>query len=166
MRIAKQVMMQLSIIKGSTFGVTSGIITTLGLIIGLDSGTHSKLVVLGGIITIAVADSFSDALGMHISEESENHHTTKEIWVATLSTFFSKFLFAMLFAVPVLLFGLGTAILVSIIMGLGLIAVLSYFIARMQDAKPLRVIAEHLFIAVVVIILTHFIGGWVGRNFM
>jgi VIT1/CCC1 family predicted Fe2+/Mn2+ transporter len=158
--------MRLSIIKGSTFGVTSGIITTLGLIIGLDSGTHSKLVVLGGIITIAVADSFSDALGMHISEESENHHTTREIWTATLSTFFSKFLFAMLFAVPVLLFQLSTAIIISVVMGLGLIGILSYFIAKMQNAKPLRVIAEHLFIAIVVIILTYFIGEWIGNNFI
>ena len=82
---------------GFSFGLTSGIITTVGLMVGLHSGTHSKLVILGGILTIAVADSMSDALGIHISEESENKHTQKEIWMATLSTFLCKFLIALTF---------------------------------------------------------------------
>ncbi|HID20408.1 MAG TPA: hypothetical protein EYP28_05685, partial [Methanophagales archaeon] len=55
---------------GFSFGLTSAIITTLGLMVGLHSGTHSKLVVIGGVLTIAIADAFSDALGIHISEES------------------------------------------------------------------------------------------------
>ncbi|MCW1309363.1 MAG: hypothetical protein QXP04_01585, partial [Candidatus Nanoarchaeia archaeon] len=70
--------------KGFSFGLVSGIITTLGLIVGLHSGTHSKLAVLGGIMTIAVADAFSDALGVHISEESEIKHSTREIWTSTI----------------------------------------------------------------------------------
>lgn len=48
--------------------------------IGLYSGIYSKLVVLSGILTIAIADAVSDALGIHISEESENKHTSREIW--------------------------------------------------------------------------------------
>jgi vacuolar iron transporter family protein len=51
--------------------------------------------VLSGILTIAIADAFSDAFGIHISEEAENKHTAKEIWTATISTFLAKFLFAM-----------------------------------------------------------------------
>src|SRR3989338_1222919 len=88
---------------GFGFGSTSGIITTLGLIIGLNSGTHSKITIIGGVLTIAIADSFSDALGIHISEESENVHTSKEIWMATFSTFFFKFAFALTFLVPLLI---------------------------------------------------------------
>jgi len=80
---------------GFSFGLTSGIITTLGLIVGLHSGTHSKLVILGGILIIAIADAFSDALGIHISEESEGKHTTKEIWESTIATFLAKFVFAL-----------------------------------------------------------------------
>ena len=57
--------------SGVSFGLTSAVITTLGLMVGLHSGTGSKLVVLEGIITIAIADAFSDALGMHISKEAE-----------------------------------------------------------------------------------------------
>ena len=58
--------MKISIRKGFGFGLTSGIITTLGLMIGLTFGTSSKAIVLGGIILIAVADALSDAMGMHV----------------------------------------------------------------------------------------------------
>jgi len=121
---------------GFSFGLTSGIITTLGLMVGLHSGTNSKLVVLGGILTIAIADALSDALGIHISEESEDKHSPKEIWEATTSTFVSKFVFALTFIVPVLLLELSTAIVVGIIWGLSVLSILSFNIAKEQGARP------------------------------
>jgi VIT1/CCC1 family predicted Fe2+/Mn2+ transporter len=157
--------MKHSLRVGFSFGLTSGIITTLGLMVGLHSGTHSKLVVIGGVLTVAIADAFSDALGIHVSEESENKHTEREIWEATLSTFFSKFVFALTFIIPVLLFELSTAILVSIIWGLSMLGVLSYGMAKQQNEKPWKVVAEHLIIALVVIIITHFVGDWIGSTF-
>jgi VIT1/CCC1 family predicted Fe2+/Mn2+ transporter len=157
--------MRHSLKVGFSFGLTSAIITTLGLMVGLYSGTHSKLVVLGGIITIAVADAFSDALGIHISEESENKHTTKEIWESTISTFLFKFTFAMTFIVPVLLFPLATAIIVSIVWGLFLLGIFSLYMAREQKAKPWKVISEHILIALIVIAVTYYVGILVESTF-
>ena len=107
---------------GFSFGLTSGIITTLGLMVGLHSALDSKLAIIGGILTIAIADSLSDAMGIHISEESEDRHTSKEIWQSTFATFGSKFVFALSFIVPVLIFkdDLTTAIIVSIAWGFSL----------------------------------------------
>jgi len=151
-----------SVRKGITFGLTSAVITTLGLIVGLHSGTHSRIVVLAGILTIAVADAFSDALGIHVSEEAENIHTAKEIWEATAATFLAKFLFAATFLVPVLLLSLSAAIIVNLIWGLSILSVLSYIIARSQGKPPWKIIGEHLMIAIVVIALTHLVGDWIG----
>jgi VIT1/CCC1 family predicted Fe2+/Mn2+ transporter len=95
---------------GFSFGLTSGVITTLGLMVGLHAGTHSKSVVLGGLLTIAVADAMSDALGIHIAEESKNHGNTNEIWESTLATFAAKFVIAATFAVPVLFMPLDLAV--------------------------------------------------------
>ena len=158
--------MEHSVKIGLSFGITSGVITTLGLMVGLNAGTHSKLVVIGGILTIAIADAFSDALGIHVAEESEGKHTGKEIWTSTLSTLLSKFLFALTFIVPVLLFELPTAILVSIAWGLLILAAYSYYIARQQKIAPHKVIGEHLAIAVVVILITNFVGGWISEVFV
>lgn len=158
--------MKHSLKTGLSFGLTSGAITTLGLMVGLHSGTHSKFVVLGGIIIIAVADAFSDALGIHISEESENKHIKKEIWESTLFTFLSKFFFALTFAIPVLLFELSTAIVISVIWGLSVISILSFNLAKEQKEKPWKVIIEHLLITIIVIIITHYLGDWIGKTFV
>jgi len=150
-----------SIKKGFGFGLTSGVITTLGMMVGLNASTHSKLAVIGGIIATAIADAFSDAMGIHIAEESENRHSTREIWEATLSTWTSKFLFALTFVVPVLVFKLDAAIAVSVIWGLSLIIIFSYHMATQQAVKPYKVVLEHVAIVVMVIIITHYVGKWV-----
>ena len=153
--------MKTSLRIGISFGLTSGVITTLGLMVGLHSGTGSKLVVLGGIFTIAIADAFSDALGIHISEESENVHTIRQIWGATIATFMTKFIIALTFVVPVLLLPLFTAMVVSLAWGFSIITVLSYTMAKAQGVRPWKIVGEHLFIAIVVISITHWVGDWV-----
>ena len=157
--------MKHSLKVGFSFGITSGIITTLGLMVGLHSGTHSRLAVVGGILIIAIADAFSDALGIHISEESENQHTPKQIWVSTISTFISKFFFSVTFVIPVLLLKLSTAVIVSIIWGFLMLAMLSYRISKEQKVNPWKVIGEHLLIASIVIIATHYLGEWIALRF-
>jgi len=157
--------MKLSYVKGISFGLTSGIITTLGMMVGLHAGTHSKLAVLGGVLTIAIADAFSDALGIHISEESENVHTAKEVWESTFATFGAKFIFAITFVIPILMFSLTEAIWVSIGWGLFLLGAISYVMARNQKEPAWRIIGEHWGIMLLVIFITHYVGEWISITF-
>ncbi|MEL7185373.1 MAG: hypothetical protein AAFN50_02915 [Pseudomonadota bacterium] len=150
---------------GLFFGATSGVITTLGLITGLNAGTQSMAAVLGGILVIAVADAMSDALGIHLAEESDPNTDTRHVWAATIWTFATKFVFALSFAVPIALLPLGPAVAVSIGWGMLVITVLSYFLAKTQDERPLPIIFEHLGIAILVVVLSHLIGDWVGTTF-
>ena len=163
-------MLNHSLKVGFSFGLTSGIITTIGLMVGLYSTLQDvanlKLAIIGGILTIAIADSLSDAMGIHISEESENAHTDKEVWESTIATFASKFVFALSFIIPVLLFReLSTAVIVSVIWGLSLLCVLSFFIAHGQKKKPWKAVIEHLLIASVVIVVTYLVGNWISVTF-
>ena len=155
--------MKLSVKKGFSFGLTSGIITTLGVMVGLHSSTHSAMVVIGGILVIAIADALSDSVGMHISKEAENKHTTKEIWESTIATFITKFIFALTFAVPVILFSLQKAIIINVVWGLSLITIFNFYMVRQQKEKSYKPVLEHLAIAVLVVIITHYVGDWVGR---
>ena len=150
--------MKHSLKVGFSFGLTSGIITTLGLMIGLYSGTNSQIAVIGGILTIALADSMSDALGIHVSEESENKHSSKEIWESTVCTFLFKFIVASSFLIPVIIFELRFAIVICIIYGLTILGIFSFIMAKNQNNKVWRVVSEHLLIAVIVIILANYIG--------
>ena len=121
---------------------------------------------IGGVVTIAVADSFSDALGVHIHEEAENVHSHKEVWVVTLATFISKFVFSLSFIIPLLLLQLNTTVVVSVVWGLFLVAIISAFVAKDQGIKVKPVIAEHVFIALLVVVITHFLGVWVNSIFV
>lgn len=157
--------MKESIKTGLCFGLTSGVITTLGLLIGLNASSHLKSIVIGGILTIAFADAFSDALCIHLAEESKNHNSQKHIWESTVATFFAKFFCALSFIVPVLLFDLKTAVIINIIWGFFLLAILSFILAKNSNSKPLAVIAEHLTIATVVIAIAHILGDWINKIF-
>jgi len=153
--------MKTAIRKGIGFGLTSGIITTLGLIMGLHASTHSASVVLGGILIIAIADAMSDAFGIHISEESSKKTSKEDIKKSTISTFLTKFVIALTFIAPVLLLDLYPAIIVSIIWGLLLISIFSYYIAKIKGKRPYKVVLEHLVVAILVVIITHYVGIFV-----
>ena len=128
--------------------------------VGLHAGTHSRAVVLGGILTIAVADALSDAMGIHLAEESNNSGPASHVWEATLATFAAKFVISGTFVAPVLTCSLDHAIVISIIWGLFLLTTLSFFVARAQAISPWKVIGEHLLIALIVVAITHAVGDW------
>lgn len=147
-----------SLSVGISFGVTSGIITTIGLLVGLAAGTGSRTAVLAGILTIAVADSLSDALGIHISEESEGVHSSGEVWSATAATFASKLAMALTFVIPVLLLPLETAVVVAVAWGAISLTVLSVEVARRQGIDPRPIVLEHLGVATLVVVAAHLLG--------
>ena len=150
---------------GFSFGLPSGIVTTLGLMVGLNSSTQSQFIVIGGILTIAIADSLSDAMGMHFSQESENHLSHEEIWKSTIFTLLAKFIFSIIFIIPVLFLPLNLAILVSVLMGAYLIFAISLILARERNEDPIKVIGSHLLITFSVILIAHFVGIFISQVF-
>ena len=152
--------------KGVGFGLTSGVITTMGVIVGLHSGTQSKLAVLVGILVLAVADALSDAVGIHVSEEAEMEHTTRELWEHAFFTFLSKLFVALSFIIPLEFLDLYSAILASVIWGVFLISVFSFYMARSQGQRPYKVITEHVIITLFVVLLAHYIGDLIHELIM
>lgn len=150
---------------GFSFGLPSGIVTTLGLMVGLNSTTHSQFVVIGGILTIAIADSLSDAMGMHFAQESESHLSHKDVWKATLFTFLAKFIFSFIFIFPILLFELNTAIIICVMIGMYLIFLTSLIIARERKDNPWIVIGTHLILTFIVILIAQFVGILISNTF-
>jgi VIT1/CCC1 family predicted Fe2+/Mn2+ transporter len=150
--------------SGFSFGLASGVITTLGLMVGLYAGTGSTLAVIGGIITIAIADAFSDSMGMHFSAESDGKKS-RAIWESMAATFLTKFSVAIIFLVPVLLLPLHDAIIAGIGIGAILLSVFSYRIAIRRKENPLGAVAEHIAIAAAVIAVTYFVGEWISIAF-
>jgi VIT1/CCC1 family predicted Fe2+/Mn2+ transporter len=97
-------------------------------------------------------------MGIHVSEEAEMEHTTKELWETSFFTFLSKLFVTLTFIVPITFLEFSTAILTSIFWGLFLITVFSLFMARSQKQNQYKVIFEHVFIAALVVLLAHYLG--------
>ncbi|MGD9129618.1 MAG: hypothetical protein PVJ09_03985 [Candidatus Woesebacteria bacterium] len=152
--------MKNSVKTGFSFGLTSGIITTLGLITGLISGDASNNVIIAGILTIAIADSMSDALGIHIAEEIKKKKH-KEIWLATITTLFFKFIFALSFVWPFIFFSLKTAFMLDLSWGITLLTIFSFMMAKQQKKAAWKAVTEHLLIALIVIFLSKIAGNWI-----
>ena len=150
---------------GLSFGLTSATITILGLMIGLEAGTGSRTAVAAGILTIAIADAFSDALGVHLAKESEGNFTKKEIRRATVSTFAYKFIFALTFLIPVVALPAAWSIYAAIAWGALILIALNYYIAKTNNEKPLRVIQGHLLAAAAVIFLSWGAGTLISQIF-
>ena len=153
---------------GISFGLVSGVLTTLGLLVGLGVGTQSKEVIIGGILTIAVADALSDAFGVHLSQESAGENSKKQVWESTISTLLSKFLLALTFLIPVLIFDIKTARTVDIIWGfvvITLISFLSSILNRVEKKELISAVLEHVLLFIFTITLSYLIGTFIDKKF-
>jgi len=151
---------------GVSFGMVSGVLTTLGLLIGLGVSTQSKAAVIGGVLTIAIADALSDAFGVHLSQEASGDSSTRHVWEATVSTFLSKFIFALTFLIPVYFFNIKYAIIVSSLWGFFLIGFLSILISKgMGKKEKLEVVLEHFVLFLLITFSSYFIGILIDRLF-
>lgn len=147
-----------------SFGATSAIITNLGLITGLDTLAYPKISIISGILVVALADNIADSFGIHIYQESECLDS-REVWFSTLSNFFTRIFVSLTFIALVASLPLVLAIPCSIFWGLLLLATISYSIAKERKANPFLVILEHIIIASLVVILSHFLGRYIIGRF-
>lgn len=127
--------MKASLKLGIDFSLTSAVITSLGLMVGLSASTNSVLIVISGLLTMAIADSMSDALGIHISQEGNKKITHKEAWESTIATFIGKFFTTLFFILPIIFLELHIAIILNIFIGLIIISFISYNIAKEKKKK-------------------------------
>jgi len=156
--------------EGISFGMTTSVITALGMMTGLYSATSSKLAVVAGIVIMAIADGLSDAVSLHTVKETEikkgqARFTPKEVWLTTLFTFLAVACFTLTFTIPVMLLPLKTAILVSMAWGAILIISLNFYIAKLRKENPIKQLTEHLLLTAFVIVISYFIGNWIAWAF-
>ena len=146
-----------------SFGATSAIITCLAFVISLSKIDNPNLII-GSLLVIAIADNISDSLGIHIYQESD----LKKSEIVRSSTFFNfltRFLVILIFILFVKFLPITYAIIFSIVWGLSLLLVLSYLIAKEQNVNPYSAIFWHISIAILVIIASNFLSGWIMSAF-
>lgn len=149
--------------------MTTAVITSLGMLVGLHSATSSKLAVIAGLVIMGIADGLSDAMSLHTVEEAElekgeSKHTPREVWLTTFLAFISVFGFTLTFIIPVLIFSPKIAIIIDIVWGILLLITLNSYIAKIKKENPLRLISEHILLAMVVIAVSYWVGSLISMR--
>ncbi|HUI90160.1 MAG TPA: hypothetical protein VLX61_15685 [Anaerolineales bacterium] len=146
------------------FGGSAAIITEVSLIVGLGAARASKGAILGGLLTIALADNISDSLGIHMYKESEGCEKRLSL-LATILNFLSRLVICLSFVAIVLLFPISQAITVGIVWGLLLLTFISYLITKSNHESSISEIIRHVLVAIIVILLSRYVGDLIAEAF-
>ena len=140
-----------------SFGATSAILTSLAIIVGLGGAANPKMSIVAALMVLAVADNISDSLGIHVYRESQfkDHRGNR---IHTVSNYLARLLITRIFVLLVWFLPMQAALISSLVIGMLLLCILSYFIAIYHNSSPLWEIAEHLGIAVIVLVASSFLG--------
>jgi len=141
-----------------SFGISSAVLTTLGVIVGLNSATASLLAVIGGIIAVAISDSLSDSIGMYTAKKAERGISPAIAFKSALNVFLGKFIFTLSFLVPFGVFSISWAIYAGIFWGLILLTFVNLQIAFLHEENVAKSVVKNIFIAIAVIIVSYFAG--------
>jgi vacuolar iron transporter family protein len=144
-------------LSGCSFGSTSAIVTSVGLIVGFGAATASRPALVSSLLIVALADNVTDSLSIHVYQESE-HLEGRSAFRATLTNFISRVVVAASFVALVI--GVPASFLPAVSMAWGtlLLGSLTWALARARHVSPLGEILKHLLVAVVVVLLSRTIG--------
>jgi VIT1/CCC1 family predicted Fe2+/Mn2+ transporter len=141
-----------------SFGSTSAIVTSVGLIVGFGAASMSRAALVSSLLIVALADNVSDSLSIHVYQESEQLEG-RAAFRATLTNFATRVVVAASFVALVV--GLPAALLpaASLAWGAVLLAWLTYALARSRGVRPLGEIIKHILVAATVVLLSRGIGA-------
>jgi VIT1/CCC1 family predicted Fe2+/Mn2+ transporter len=151
-------------LENYVIGSSAAIITNVSLIVGLGTAHAGKGPILGGLLTLAIADNISDSLGIHLYKESAGSGKRLSS-IATVLNFLSRLLVSLSFVAIVLVFPTSQAIIVAIGWALLLLYLVTYLIGRRNHESSVFETVKHVSIAVGVIALSWGVGRLIGDHF-
>lgn len=144
-----------------SYGGTAAVVTSTALISGLSAADATKPVIISALLIAALADNLTDALSIHIFQESAQLDQ-KDALTGTITNFLTRLLLCISFVLLVVLFPFAHATQAAVVWGMLLLASLTYMVARERKVKPLPEVLKHLAVAVAVITVSIMIGRWIG----
>ena len=144
-----------------SFGVTAAVVTSMALISGLSAADATKTIIVSALLIAAFADNLTDALSIHIFQESEQIDQ-KNAFNGTITNFVTRLLLSISFVLLVGLFPLEYVAKGAIVWGMLLLVILTYLVARERKVKPMLEVVKYLLVASAVIIVSTLIPNWIG----
>ena len=146
-----------------SFGGTSAIVTSMGLVVGLGAANAGMATIVSGLLIVGLADNLTDSLSIHMYQEAEKLEG-RAAFRATLTNFGTRILVALSFVSIVLVLPPSYAGVAALAWGSLLLVGISYVLAKARAIAPVPEIGKHLGVAVLVIAASRIIGSWITRH--
>ena len=157
---------------GLAFGLVDGLITMLGVVIGVAQATgEPRQVIVFGLVA-GVANAFGNSIGFYGSElaergehmlEGREPSSMKEVRRSSLLSFFTSLGATFVLMAPFLAFShaLGSAMALAVVFGAVLLFSLGLIVGRLWRSHPLRYGLIYLGLGVAGAGLSFFVGDFV-----
>lgn len=135
-------------------GVTSGIITTLGLMMGVNSSNPTRRSIMVAILAMAIGNSCSDAYSVYNARQAERGSNRRVAWRFALMTLAGEFVFTLSFVLAVAILPLSTGIIANLAWGTIALALFSAEQAVVGQKNVILSVGFNLGLAAAIVVLT------------
>jgi len=158
--------------QGVAFGTMDGLVTIVGVVIGIASATHSASVVVISGLVAGLANAFGNSFGFYASELAEraehiqeNQHVSSmtETRRSTLLAFLHSLGSTIVIVAPFAILGLTYAMVVSLVIALLLLFALGSVVGRFSHASPWKFGFRYVLLGLAGAGLSFMVGVVVGR---
>jgi VIT1/CCC1 family predicted Fe2+/Mn2+ transporter len=143
-----------------SFGGTAATVTSIALIIGLNTANASQKAIITALLIAGLADNLTDSLSVHIYQESERLQE-REAFFGTLTNFAARLSLSLSFVLLVAALPISAATTAALIWGTLLLGAMSYLLARERQVSPFPEVVKHLVVAYLIIFASKGIGYWI-----
>jgi VIT1/CCC1 family predicted Fe2+/Mn2+ transporter len=147
-----------------SFGGTAAIVTSMGLILGLDAAASSRQTVVSALLIFALADNLTDSLSVHAYQEAERLEA-RQAFASTVANFAVRLLVALSFVAIVAFSPRLWLSAIAGAWGFSLLSLLTYQLARARNAHIGKEVVKHIVVAACVIVVSRWVGAWVADSF-
>jgi len=158
--------------QGVAFGIVDGVITILGVVIGIATATQNSGAVLIAGLVAGLANAFGNSFGFYASELAEraehmqeNQHVSSmtETRRGTLLAFAHSIASTIVIVTPFTILGLRHAMIASLIVALALLFGVGAVVGRLSHASPWKFAIRYVLLGLAGATLSFMVGAVVGR---
>lgn len=147
-----------------SYGGTAAIVTSMGLILGLDSATSSQRAIVSSLLIVALADNLTDSLSVHAYQEAERLES-HQAFMATTANFVTRLITSLSFIALVIVTPRALLVVATGVWGFLLLTLLTYRLARARGANAGKEIVRHFAAAAAVVLISRLFGTWISGFF-
>ena len=145
-----------------SFGITSGIMTSMGILVGMTSANSGKFSIIAAISVIGAADSLSDSFGIYLSKLAERGCSKKKAIRSAVSTLVGKAGFALTLILVILFFPPDISLEIGICWGLLLLTLFNTELAIVSQESVPKALFQNISLAIAIILISYVVGNFVG----